>query len=370
MAFNNSYIITARNQPGATSYSNIFPLTGEAMWYYYAPGEYNAEVSDYSAVGSPSKSPPAAFMNLLAADLQKATQLTVIIHGLGNLFADSIMEMAQLGAGLQQYASYPGLVISFDWPSYNEFDSGWYYASTPYSFPPPDTKGTVRGNINGTVPAFGNFISLLQGIKLKYKFPINFICHSEGNYMMMLGMNAQSPKQPAFLNNVLMAAGDINSGALQTIGSSSPAYTGQGTNIAALSQAVTVYYSTADDVLPESQSAFSNVHAPTYPARLGLEGPASFPGLLPHTYGVDCSAVVLDANQPNIPQWPLSINSHSSYFYIPQVLQDWSQTLLGTAPGKVINRQPNGIAANGFVMKYVKAPPLQLRYSKKAAGSQ
>lgn len=364
--FSNSYIITARNQPNATSYDNIVPLPNGGLWYYSASGQYNPEVSDYSANGPAGPSPSSGFLGLLAADLKNATQLTVVIHGLGNLFSDSIAQMARLGSGLQQYASYSGLVISFDWPSYDMFDSGLDYGLLPYSFPPSGTSGTVRGNINGTVPAFGNFITLLKQLRLQYKIPINFICHSEGNYMMMLGMNAQTGGG-VFLNQVLLAAADINNGALQSVQPNSPPYTGQGANISGMSEVTTIYYSNADDVLPWSQATFGKMHDPSYPGRLGLEGPSSFPGLASSVYGVDCSAVVLDANQPNIPQWPAGISSHSSYFYIPQVLQDWAQTLQGTAPSKVINRVPNGIASNGFVMQYVAAPALQLRRRRKAA---
>jgi esterase/lipase superfamily enzyme len=91
--------------------------------------------------------------------------------------------MTTLGSGLQQYANYYGLVISFDWPSYGELDSSIYYSSSPYSFPPTKTFGTVRDNINGTVGAFGNLITMLQQIQSGLEVQINFICHSEGNYM-------------------------------------------------------------------------------------------------------------------------------------------------------------------------------------------
>jgi hypothetical protein len=159
--FNNSYIITARASPDSTYRANIAPLPNNELWFYTAPGQYEPDASNYVPVVPASQTPPQAFLNALTVDLQTATangcpQLTVLIHGLGTLFTDAVTEMTTLGRGLQQYANYCGLIISFDWPSYAELDSLYY--SSPYSFPPPGTSGTIRDNINGTVGAFGNLL--------------------------------------------------------------------------------------------------------------------------------------------------------------------------------------------------------------------
>jgi hypothetical protein len=143
--FNNSYIITARGLPASTYYVNIAPFPNNELWFYTAPGQYQSDASNYAAVSPASQTPPQAFLDLLNADLKVAaangcSQLTVIIHGLGTLFNDAVAEMTALGRGLQQYADYRGLVISFDWPSYGELDSSRYYSSSPYSFPPPKRR--------------------------------------------------------------------------------------------------------------------------------------------------------------------------------------------------------------------------------------
>jgi hypothetical protein len=169
-SFNNSYIITARGLPSSTYYLNIAPLPDNKLWFYTAPGQYDPDASKYGPVSPASQALPQPFLDLLTADLTVAAangcpQLTVIIHGLGNLFTDAVAEMTTLGSGLQQYAKYYGLVISFDWPSYGELDSSIYYSSSPYYFPPTNTSGTVRDNINGTVGAFGNLITMLQQIQ-------------------------------------------------------------------------------------------------------------------------------------------------------------------------------------------------------------
>src|SRR5215467_7759265 len=87
-------------------------------------------------------------------------------------------------------------------------------APLPYSFPPSTTSGTIRGNINGSVQAFGRILEMLDQLRLKLGVAVNVICHSEGNYMMMLGMHAQPVVQQAILNQVLLVAADINNGAL------------------------------------------------------------------------------------------------------------------------------------------------------------
>ncbi len=124
---------------------------------------------------------------MLEGDLQIAIdngfpQLTVVIHGLDTLFNKSIANLATFGSGLWHYAQYYGLVISFDWPSYDKIDCLWppNYAPSSYSFPPSTISDTIRGNINGSVPAFGNLIAMLQLLQQKLGIGINFVCHSEG----------------------------------------------------------------------------------------------------------------------------------------------------------------------------------------------
>jgi esterase/lipase superfamily enzyme len=366
-SFKNSYIITARSSPSSTYYANIAPLPNNELWFYTAPNQYEPDASNYTPVGHASQTPPQAFLDSLTADLKTAAangcpQLAMIVHGLGTLFTDAVAEMTMLGSGLQQYANYGGLVISFDWPSYGEWDSSKYYSSSPYSFPPTGGSGTVRDNINGTVGAFGNLLTMLQQIQSSLGVQINVICHSEGNYLLMLAMAAEtSGEQPVF-NQALLVAADINNGAFQQ--SDSVAEAGQGLPISKLSNRVTIYYSKNDDVLPYSQSFFKQFHNPLYPDRLGLGGPHSYDtGALPtNTWGVDCSKVISESVIINLPQVPPGTSSHSAYFYVPQVLTDWAATLMGTAEESVANRVANANAQDqqGFIMQHRPAPAIRL----------
>jgi esterase/lipase superfamily enzyme len=345
--FNNSYIVTARKQPSKTHYRNIEPLADGKLWFYSAPTQYNPEATEYEASGIPAVKPPASYLSMLQDDLKIAIQngcpqLTVVVHGLGVLFSDAIGMVANAGTGLQTNG-YGGLAIGFDWPSYNGKDSAANYSSQPYAFPPTADKGNIRANINGTVTAFQNFLATVQALT---GVTINYISHSEGNYMMMDGLNSATGVS---LQQILLVAADINSGALQTTGLSQ---FGQGLPISKAAKQVTVYYSSGDDVLPASQTTYKAVHNPSYPDRLGLEGPASYAAgaLATNAIGLNCSAVV----QKHNPAIPPGIKTHDSYFYIPQVLSDMAQTLNGVSAGSVTNRvsagQPDG---QGYTMNLV-----------------
>jgi esterase/lipase superfamily enzyme len=371
-SFQNSYVITNRAEPCYSYYENIVPAANGNLWFFMASGQYEPDACNYEPAGlTPSETAPAKFLSALESDLEVAIsnncpQLTVIIHGLGNLFTDSVEEMTVVGSGLQQYASYGGLVISFDWPSYGEVDSGLEYGLGSWSFPPPAKPGSIRGNIGASTGAFTNLLAMLK--KIQSDLPtinINFICHSEGNYMMMVGMNVQS-ETTAFLNQILLVAADINNGALQTPDSNPPVGAGEALPVLSLSNRVTVYFSSGDDVLPDSEYLYSADHNPNYPQRLGLEGPYSFPGLATGVWGVDCSSVINDTTIQQIPQVPSGMDSHSAYFYIPQVLEDWAQTLNGISEGQVVNRQATS-NPNDYTMTFVQ--PRSVRLRRKAAGA-
>lgn len=363
-SFKNSYVITNRQQPCYSYYANILPEPNGLLWFYMASGQYEADACNYEpAAATPSDVPPSNFLAALEADLKIAIsngcpQLTVIIHGLGNLFTDSVQEMTVVGTGLQQYANYGGLVISFDWPSYDELDSGTYYGPGSWAFPPAATPGTIRGNIGASTSAFTNLMNMLQSIKADLpSIQVNFICHSEGNYIMMVGMFAQPNTKP-IINQTLLVAADVNNGALQK--TNNPPNAGEALPIANLSDRVTVYFSSGDDVLPYSEDwpVYYN-HNPNYLKRLGLEGPYSFPDLAANAWGVDCSNVINDTTIKQIPQVPKGNDSHSAYFYIPQVLQDWAQTLNGTAANQVVNRQKTS-NPNDFTMTFIPPPSERL----------
>lgn len=200
-AFSNTYVITNRTTPFATSYDAISPLSGGAMWFFAPTGQYNNELTDYTKPPNPiggvsSTTAPAAFVSMLESDLQiaisaRCPQLTVLIHGLGYTLPTVINQLNILGVGLQTWANYGGLVIVFDWPSYDFLDSALNYGPD-WVFPPAANSGSIRGNIGASGAAFSNLLLMLANIQQSLPaVQVNFICHSEGNYMLMTGMYGQ-----------------------------------------------------------------------------------------------------------------------------------------------------------------------------------
>jgi Alpha/beta hydrolase of unknown function (DUF900) len=349
-SFTNSYLLSNRAFPREQSRNCIYPSAPGTLFFFMAPGQYNSNANAYRA--NPNAATlviPPAFAAALEKDLKVASangcpQLTLYVHGLGNYFTDTCNELGTYGTNLLKQG-YKGLVIGFDWPSYGVGDSYFHYGSLPYSFPPTNTSGTIRDNINGSIDSFVRLLSYLAYLCKKNNAKLNFICHSEGNYMLMLGMYQLAFPTP-FINQSLLLAADINTGALQ-VKSYSPPWSGQLSTLGPYATGTTVYWSSQDDVLPSSDG-WTTYHNPSFSKRLGLHGPASFnvnsdkgDQLMSNTYSLDCSLVV-NRTVMNKNGVPPSVTVHSGYFYIPQVLQDMAQTLTDVAPSRVVNRKSAG----------------------------
>lgn len=340
----NSYMITNRQNVNGTSPADTQPLPSGELWFYLSTtGPNDTNAADYNltkdAGGKASVSPPADFLADLQADLNatvtnNTAQLSIFIHGLANSFAQGISDTGTIGAGLAQAGS-GGLVIGFSWPSY-----GLFYSVLDY-------KG-VRENINNSLDSFSSLLAMVQtlsaGLASGVTLNVSLICHSEGNYMLMQGMNYLSSNPLSSwqnINNVLMLAADINDAALQV---PQGQYVGTGAAISQLSDQVSIYYSISDPELALSAVLYIAYHNPDYPGRLGMIGPHSFArgALETNAYGVDCSQVVSPSNIAYLEKngiIPSNVLEHSSYLYIPQILTDLTQTMNGTAPGDVVNRK-------------------------------
>lgn len=329
-SFNNSYIITNRNDPYTLfpdSQSYVVPLPAGELYFSTSPYTYDQYSEDYSWVTQDSSD----FINALTTDLSKTidsnghANLAVYIHGLGNTYDDAISATANFGMGLAVTGDYNGLVIGFSWPSYSELVAGEssYYAT---SYPPQNTSGTIRDNINGSVLSFYNMIQMLLNLGTKAQ-PLNLslLSHSEGNYMLMLGMLAlQQEGFSGSINNAIMMAADISAAMLQQ--------QQYGEAITKFCDQVTVYYSGCDDVLGYSDYYFFNFHDQQYPTRLGLIGPYAYPQAKPvpeTVVGIDCSQVTVNLG--------LITDVHSSYMSLSPVLVDIASVLnASTNSGRVL----------------------------------
>jgi esterase/lipase superfamily enzyme len=341
--------------------NDTYPLpNGEMNWFMSTVQANDPVVDNYVQQGSSSATVPDSFKQAIYnALLSQATpQLTVFIHGLGNLFSDAIWSTSWLGTNLASFANYQGLVIGFDWPSYDEYVSGLYYASngSPYYFPPVATSGTIRDNINGSRPAFANLISFLTSLRESVNgLTVSVVCHSEGNYMAELGLLYNATQ---YFDHMLMLAADINDAVLQQP-FSGDTLIGQGNGIVHSATDVTVYFTGNDDVLPLSLYAWEyDYHNPEFGSRLGSAGPSYNAGpQSSNVYSVDCSGVINVKNfrylqsQGIIPKNSDNgaLSMHTSYLFIPQVLQDMKALITGSSPGGIPNRETTANAGGYFM---------------------
>lgn len=347
MTPSNSYMITNRSDP-TSLLDPQKPLPGDNLWWYVSTTQANdPSYGNYKLVSkSASSGAPAAFTDDVVAELQAqaSPSLTLFIHGLDSDWARAVSDTAAIGANLAGTGIYGGLVIGFSWPSMGGRDLIDYASG----YPQPATAGTARGNIALSVASFGSLMAFVSSVSSQVAgLQVNVVCHSEGNYMLMLGLAATSN---AVVDQTVMLAADINNGAFQTPASG---LVGTAAAIAAQSASVTVYYSSNDNTLALSEGAFSAelsfplstdsgaYHNPAFFGRLGLSGPSYDQGpQAANMFGVDCSAVI---NQAYVAQlspsvYPAGTTLHTSYIVIPQVVQDIAATLAGTAPGSVANR--------------------------------
>jgi esterase/lipase superfamily enzyme len=324
ISFSNSYIITNRRDPYTwfpDSTDEVVPLPPGELYFSTSPYPYDAYPEDYSDVTSDSSDFLAALTSDLSAtvDQNGHANLAVYIHGLGNTYNDAVTGTADFGTALANFGNYNGLLIGFSWPSYSEVVAGLsaYYAT---SHPPAYTSGTIRDNINGSVQSFAAMVQMLLNLGTKTQ-PLNLslLCHSEGNFMLMMGMQAlQQASFSGSINNAIMMAADISAAMLQQ--------NQYGQAISTFCDQVTVYYSGCDDVLGYSDYTFFNFHDQLYPTRLGLIGPYAYPPATPvpaNVVGIDCSQVTVNLG--------LITNVHSCYISLSQIQADIGSTLMSSS---------------------------------------
>lgn len=341
-SFAYTYMITNRATPYATTKDDIVPGAPGSLTFWTAPGTYQST----STEGTYEEVTQAVFLERLAADLALASSagklhLGLYVHGLGNTFTDALSEAATFGCALATSGSWPGLLIGFSWPSYDLFDSAGYYATTGPPPPPlvPQTSGSIRDNVLGSRQSFDALIQLLETeVVAKAQTPVelSLLTHSEGNYMLMVGLAALS--KPATVEKCLMLAADVSAVSLQTAE--------QGQAISDTCGEVTVYYSGADETLSSSNYEFFQYHRQDFPTRLGVIGPyygfTAPKALNANVVGLDCSSVTV------FPAVFSIVDVHSSYRTVPGILLDQAQTMLSLPHTK---RAPISGTSQGFTLQ-------------------
>lgn len=397
--FLTSYMITNRslgsNHQPETESKKIKAVPSDGLYFFTAPGGYNHDPSqftlDVSSGSDPLTTLPKGFFEKLLFDLLQTRapvvvdgpigplpspmQLTLYIHGLANDWASAVTSSMDFGESLLNGAAtwarkpppvpsdsyrYDGLVIGFTWPSADAIYSDLHYGAYDRETGRTEATPNTRGNILDSLESFGTLMKILGDLKSALVplggLVVNVVCHSEGNFMMMEGMefiarNGGTSTPDA----VLLLAADINRGGLQQTQSGSKTDlttgisegSGSAAAIANQSKVVYVFYSNHDETLGASDILYRRFHNRDYSRRLGRYGPSSFSSdLLPRVFGIDCSAVVeggtsdlhflsplfKDYEAGWIPKHEtrggdFDINPHGSYRYVPQILWVMSQVL-------------------------------------------
>jgi len=336
--FASSYMVTNRARPFAETRSNVVPAPPGQLSFFTAAGAYQADQVKFRYRTTSAQSFITRLRNDLGLQVAPRKSLAIYIHGLAYLFDSALTSTAAFGCTLAQpqqgfSTGYTGLVIGFSWPSYGPVESARFYASSP----PNPPSGTIRDNILGSRESFVSLMQMLadglQGIPVD----ISLLTHSEGNYMLMVGMTALAAANPSFkVQHCLMMAPDISAVSLQTAQ--------QGQAIADICQDVAVYYSGTDPDMTVSNYEFVQFHVKDFPTRLGQIGPYYYSNPTPlnaNVTGLDGSKVTVDV--------PGGIPAvHSSYRSLPPIVLDLTQTMLGIP---TTNRCPIAGTTQGFTLE-------------------
>ena len=334
-----SYMMTNRTHPNTQDTNDVFkvvPLAKGELLYYTGNAPFAVDSADYQYESA------SDFTSKLQNDLNQVAsdgvaQVTLFIHGLSTTWNGALAALGGYADSLNSHGYTNGVTVGFSWPSFGSVISELLYS---FSYPVTDSAGTIRNNINGSVVSFKNAIGQLLTLDTANSYyetlRINVAAHSEGNFMLMLGMNyinsLPDPLNGRKIDQVLMMAADVNDAALQkpTHTISASGATGDGGAIAHLAKYVTVYYSSEDATLLEI-SAFCPVHNPQHLNRLGYVGAYDYASLQPNVSFVSCKM----ANNPDrldelIDAGYLdpATSTHTSYLHVADLLADEAQTLM------------------------------------------
>ena len=320
--FDNSYMVTARQQTDINNDDVLKVLPDGKMFFCSAEGHYVQQEADYDLEtggscaakslkeGDSSAMPSTSFTDKLEADVRKTIVgntafLNLYVHGLGVTFQAAVQEAAKFGLHFQgenvnnpatgttmcvadskgvlpqdcilcpqdaRKGLSPALLLGFDWPSFPLFGPPAEELILLEILLAPITGQEIRTRADETAEALANIFEYVardlhsrlrpDGIRLVF----NAIAHSEGNYMLAKAAQAAVERNlKNVFDNVFLLAADISSAAL-----SKGEY---GEALVSISKTITVYYSTSDPALLVSSYLWSSLHNPEFKSRLGQAGP-------------------------------------------------------------------------------------------------
>lgn len=325
MAQASNYIISNRGRDLFGNPDDSVAPNGTLTFTKAPFGRNNTSFSDISR--------PECMADLKAALRNAAvdgiTSLCVVIHGFDTTWA-TIQQQAPLWFyNLVEIGGYDGVVLAFDWPSGDWFGDYW------------GAKDRAAQTANESLPRLNSFLlDVVTELASEGIFvATNLLCHSMGNFLLWNGASVFGYDS---ISQTLLVAAELSS---NTFGTDPVDEYTPGGDIVNASQKITVYFSTNDDVLPWAQDV------DPWHTELGLEGPDYSAVPYGNMTGVDCSAL---ANASNAAAYGAP-SIHTSYFYIPALIQEMAMTLMGQsfnfrspvsgeAQGYALADQPGGNA--------------------------
>jgi hypothetical protein len=300
---------------------------GGALTYFTAPV---TNPSDFSEVDYQT------WLQALTSDIESSRQsggggallpgfATFFFHGFGVSFDAAMTDFGTYFTNLasDQGGAYPGVLVGFDWPSNVGFQTA---------------KQNAQTTAAESFPLLAAVVDQIRNMAVY----LGAICHSMGNYLMYEGASQLVDNGQTRFDEILCVAAMLESTAFNS--PSSMTYCQDIVDAAA--NRVTLYYSVHDDVLPDAEAPDLD----GYP-ELGIYGPGYDACLLDEVVGVDCSAVVNQANAKKYETGRLRPLTHIAYFFIPETLYDIGQTLLGTTTDEMTDRRPIAGSTVGFMLK-------------------
>ncbi len=406
--FAHSYVMTTRQQPNPDNDDTLKLLPSGKMFFCSANGHYVQQKSDYMldngtpcmdtlAEADSSSMPSTTFLNKLEEDLRntvdgtRIAHLILYVHGLGVTFPAAAQEGAEFGLHFQgenvnndttgtatcirdsndslpkdcilcpqdaRKGLYPGLLITFDWPSFPLTGPPAFELLLLEALLAPTTAKEIRTRADDSAEALANvFAYVVQALRKRLrsdgiKLDSTLIAHSEGNYMVTKGAEAIVARGGRnIFDHIILLAADISSASLN--------WDQPGGNLLNIGNNITVYYSTSDPDLLVSSYLWSSLHNREFQARLGQTGPYSGIGTSfgsfgrrfkrRNIFGIDATQAtnriipyvdelsVEDFDNCSVPKSSSDLNTpvltgllaqHGSYRCVAEILDDMNMTML------------------------------------------
>jgi esterase/lipase superfamily enzyme len=254
-----------------------------------------------------------------------AGDMVVLVHGFGNTFAEALQGAAELSVGLDKH------VFLYTWASCG-IVSGNKYREDRDSRAEPSGRALAR-----VLDIFIRWLDELRRQRQRCDRRLHLVAHSMGNLVLQHAITtlqqqrAAGVERPAVIDQVLLAASDVDANALAN----------EMRPLASAARAITVYHTKSDGALTISDEYKGNT------TRLGHGGPANMRVLFENVFAVDVTPTV-DRFRNGPPD-----NDPVNHWFIRRtraVMDDAIQVLAGADQTTISGRLPDPATPRRFTL--------------------